>query len=123
MLTESKILAALRDCYDPELPCNIVDLGLVHAITITPDSDAPGTGIAGVPQKYRVHIDLILTNPTEATEAQTRAQVANRLAGIESVSQTTINILGTPAWTPGNITPSGRKILGLDGNPALIQIR
>lgn len=123
MLTEPQILAALRDCYDPELPCNIVDLGLIRAITLTHDKDAPGTGIAGVPQKYRVHIDLILTNPTEAAEAQLRAQISNRLAGIEAVSHTTIDVLGSPAWTPGNITPTGRKILGLDGNPALIQIR
>ena len=123
MLTESEIVTALRDCYDPELPCNVVDLGLVRAVTITPDRDAPGAGIPGVPQKHHVHIDLILTNPSEAAEAQTRAQIANRLAGIEAVSRTTITILSTPAWTPGNITPAGRKTLGLDGNPQLIQIR
>lgn len=123
MLTESEIVTALRDCYDPELPCNVVDLGLVRAVTITPDRDAPGASIPGVPQKHHVHIDLILTNPSEAAEAQTRAQIANRLAGLEAVSRTTITILSTPAWTPGNITPAGRKTLGLDGNPQLIQIR
>jgi metal-sulfur cluster biosynthetic enzyme len=123
MLTESEITTALRDCYDPELPCNIVDLGLIRSITITPDRDAPGAGIPGVPEKHHVHIDLILTNPSEAAEAQTRAQIANRLAGFEAVSQTTITILSTPAWTPANITSAGRRILGLDGNPNLIQIR
>jgi metal-sulfur cluster biosynthetic enzyme len=123
MLTESEILTALRDCYDPELPCNIVDLGLIRSITITPDRDAPGAGIPGVPEKHHVHIDLILTNHSEAAEAQTRAQIANRLAGIEAVSQTTITVLSAPAWTPANITPAGRRILGLDGNPNLIQIR
>ncbi len=122
-MTESDILAALRDCYDPELPCNIVDLGLVRAITITPDTEAPGTGIPGVPQKHQVQIDLILTHPSEAAEAQTRAQIANRLAGLETVSKTTIAILAKPTWTPANITPTGRRILGLDGNPNLIQIR
>jgi metal-sulfur cluster biosynthetic enzyme len=123
MLTESEIVTALRDCYDPELPCNIVDLGLVRSITITPDLDAPGASIPGVPQKHRIHIVLILTHPGEAAEAQTRAQIANRLAGLEAVSQTTISILDAPAWNPSNITPAGRRILGLDGNPNLIQIR
>lgn len=123
MLTESEIITALRDCYDPELPCNIVDLGLVRSIAITPDADAPGTGIPGVPRKHHVQIDLILTNPSEAAEAQIRAQVANRLAGLETVSQTTINVLQEPAWTPANITSAGRRTLGLDGNPTLIQIR
>ena len=123
MLTEADILAALRDCYDPEIPLNVVDLGLVQSIAITPDLDAPGTGIPGVPQKNLVHIDLILTHPSEAAEAQLTAQIANRLAGFETVSHTTITLLREPAWGPGNITPAGRKTLGLDGNPNLIQIR
>lgn len=123
MLTESEILIALRDCYDPELPCNIVDLGLIRFVTVTADPDAPGSGIPGVPQKSKVQIDLILTHPGEAAEAQLRAQISNRLAGIETVSQTTINIHAEPAWNPGNITPAGRRALGLDGNPNLVQIR
>jgi metal-sulfur cluster biosynthetic enzyme len=123
MLTEDDIRAALRDCYDPELPLNIVDLGLIQSIAITSDTDAPGTGIPGVPQKHRVHIDLIPTHPTEAAEAHLRAQIANRLAGLETVTQTTVTILTTPTWTPKNITPAGRRILGLDGNPTLVQIR
>jgi metal-sulfur cluster biosynthetic enzyme len=123
MLTEADIRAALRDCYDPELPLNIVDLGLIQSIVITPDHDAPGTGIPGVPQKHIVHIDLIPTHPTEAAEAHLRAQITNRLAGLETVTQTTVTILTGPTWTPQNITPAGRRILGLDGNPNLIQIR
>jgi metal-sulfur cluster biosynthetic enzyme len=123
MLTESEIIAALRDCYDPELPCNIVDLGLVRSIAIAPDSDAPGAGISGVPQKHLVQIDLILTHPSDDAEAQVRAQIANRLAGLETVSQTTITLHAEPVWSPANITPAGRRILGLDGNPSLIQIR
>lgn len=123
MLTEADILAALRDCYDPELPLNIVDLGLIQRIHIAADLNAPGTGIPGVPQKHIVQVDLIPTHPTEAAEAHHRAQISNRLAGLEAVAHTTVQILNTPAWTPQNITPAGRRILGLDGNPTLIQIR
>jgi metal-sulfur cluster biosynthetic enzyme len=123
MLTESDILTALRDCYDPDLPCNIVDLGLIRSITITPDREAPGANIPGVPQKHQIEIELIPTNPTEAAEAHLRAQIINRLAGIETTSQTTVHILPAPSWTPQQITPAGRRILGLDGNPSLIQIR
>jgi metal-sulfur cluster biosynthetic enzyme len=123
MLTEDDIRAALRDCYDPDLPLNIVDLGLIQNITITRDLEAPGTNIPGVPQKHIVQITLIPTHPTEAAEAHLRAQIANRLAGLETVTQTTVTILTTPTWTPKNITPAGRRILGLDGNPSLIQIR
>ncbi|HTC75145.1 MAG TPA: iron-sulfur cluster assembly protein [Edaphobacter sp.] len=123
MLTESDILLALRDCYDPVLPCNIVDLGLIHSIAVTLDLEAPGTHIAGVPQKHKISIELTPTQKDEAAEAHLRAQIANRLAGLETVSHTTITLLDQPAWTPVCITPAGRKILGLDGNPNLIQIR
>jgi metal-sulfur cluster biosynthetic enzyme len=122
MLTESDILIALRDCYDPVLPCNIVDLGLIRSIAVTPDLEAPGTHIPGVPQKHTIEISLTPTQKDEAANAQLQAQIINRLAGLETVSHTTITFLDQPAWTPLGITPAGRKILGLNGNPNLIQI-
>jgi metal-sulfur cluster biosynthetic enzyme len=123
MLTESDILSALRDCYDPVLPCNIVDLGLIRSIGITPDLDAPGSGIPGVAQRHKIQITLTPTSEDESAISQLRAQIENRLAGLETVSHTTVTLLNTPAWTPQNITPAGRKVLGLDGNPNLVQIR
>ena len=123
MLTESDILTALRDCYDPVLPCNIVELGLIRSIAITPDLEAPGANISGVPQKHIVEIELTPTQTDEAANAQLSAQIINRLAGIEAISHTTVTLLHEPAWTPQRITPAGRKILGLDGHPNLIQIR
>jgi metal-sulfur cluster biosynthetic enzyme len=123
MLTESDILLALRDCYDPVLPCNIVDLGLIRSIAVTPDHESPGAHIPGVPQKHTIEISLTPTQKDEAAEVHLRTQIANRLAGLETVSHTTITLLDQPAWTPLSITPAGRKILGLDGNPNLIQIR
>jgi metal-sulfur cluster biosynthetic enzyme len=123
MLTESNILEALRDCFDPALPCNIVDLGLIRNLRITPDPEAPGAGIPGVPQKHRIQIELSLTNPTDEAAAQLTAQVRNRLAGLEEAGDATVTVVDEPAWTPQRITPIGRRILGLDGNPNLVQIR
>jgi metal-sulfur cluster biosynthetic enzyme len=123
MLTKSDILLALRDCYDPVLPCNIVDLGLIRSITITPDHEAPGANIPGVPQKHKIQIEITPTQNDEAAIAQLQAQIINRLAGLETVSHTTVTVLHDPAWTPQAITAAGRKILGLDGHPHLVQIR
>jgi metal-sulfur cluster biosynthetic enzyme len=123
MLTESDILTALRDCYDPVLPCNIVELGLIRSIAITPDVEAPGANIPGVPQKHAIEIELTPTQTDEATNVQLQAQIINRLAGLETISHTVVTLLHEPAWTPQRITPTGRKILGLDGHPNLIQIR
>jgi|SRR5580765_79062 len=123
MLTEADILNALRDCFDPALPSNIVDLGLVRSISVAPDPKAPGAGIKGVPQKHRIRIALALTNPTDEAAAQLTAQIQNRLAGLEEAGETTVEIVTEPAWTPRDITPAGRRALGLDGNRSLVQIR
>ncbi|GAC1363219.1 MAG: metal-sulfur cluster assembly factor [Acidobacteriaceae bacterium] len=123
MLTEAQVREALRDCYDPALPCNIVDLGLVIAIAVTPDPHAPGAGIPGVPPRSRVSISIILTTPSEEAHAQLVAQIENRLAGLETVSGTSVSVLSEPPWDPRRISPAGRRFLGLDGNPALVQIR
>jgi metal-sulfur cluster biosynthetic enzyme len=122
MLTESDIQAALRDCFDPSLPCNIVDLGLIESIQLTRDPDAPGANIPGVPPKYRVVIALIPTTQDEAAATQLSAQIQNRLAGLEQVFHSNVTLLDRPVWTPQRITPAGRRLLGLDGNPSLVQI-
>src|SRR5579864_7369019 len=113
MLKESDILLALRDCYDPALPCNIVDLGLIRSITITPEIEGPGFGIRGVPNRHHVQITLTPTSSDEAANEQLAAQIANRLAGLETVSHTAVTLILEPAWSPLNITPAGLKTLGL----------
>lgn len=123
MLSHAIIEAALRDCYDPVLPCNIVDLGLLRSFAVAPDPEAPGSGVPGVPPRHRVHVITTLTSPSEETEAQLRAQIENRLAGLEAVSRTTVSFLHEPPWTPLLISTAGRRLLGLDGNPNLVQIR
>jgi metal-sulfur cluster biosynthetic enzyme len=127
-LTEAEVLAALRDCYDPEIPLNIVDLGLVHSIAIAPDPDAPGSGIPGVPPRHRVQIALTLTQIVDPEDTPLVAQIQNRLAAFETISRTQVEILREPAWNPGRITPEGRARLSnqLTSNQpkhALIQIQ
>jgi metal-sulfur cluster biosynthetic enzyme len=123
MLSEADIRAALRDCYDPALPCNIVDLGMVRTILVVPDPDAPGSGIPGVPQKVRITVAVTATTPTDDADAHLSAQIRNRLAGLEAVSHTDVLFEEQPAWSPNDISPTGRRTLGLDGNRNLVQIR
>lgn len=108
-LTEAIVFAALRDCYDSETPCNIVDLGLVHSIHIAPDPDAPGSGIPGVPPRHRVAIALTLARlaDKESDAAPLIAQIQNRLAAFETISRTEVSLLNHPVWTPDRISPEG----------------
>ncbi len=106
-LVEATILAALRDCYDPALSLNIVELGLVHAIRVSPDPDAPGAGIPGVPARHRVQIDLLSAQPG-SEDSPLPALIQNRLAAFETISRTEVTILEQPAWTLVRISPTAR---------------
>jgi metal-sulfur cluster biosynthetic enzyme len=106
-LAEADILAALRDCYDPALSLNVVELGLVHAIRIAPDPDAPGAGIPGVPRRHRVQIDLLAAQ-TLSEESSLPALVQNRLAAFETISRSEVKILDEPAWTIDRISSEAR---------------
>jgi metal-sulfur cluster biosynthetic enzyme len=107
-LAESDIRSALRDVYDPELPVNIVDLGLVYKIEVLPDPDAPGM----VPRQ-KVTIDLTLTTPGCPSHGQITEQIRNRLAGLPQVSQTEVNLVWEPKWSPSRIAPDAQKRLGI----------
>ena len=105
VLTEAAILAALRDCYDPEISLNIVDLGLVHSISIAPDPDAPGAGIPGVPPRHRVSIALTLAQIADLEDTPLIAQIQNRLAAFETVGRTDITLLREPPGIPAASLP------------------
>jgi metal-sulfur cluster biosynthetic enzyme len=107
-LTKSNILAALRDCYDPEMFLNIVDLGLVQSIAVAPDPEAPGSGIPGVLPRHRVIIALILTDSAAADDSPIPALISNRLAAFETISRTEVELRSQPIWTPDHISPEGR---------------
>jgi hypothetical protein len=91
-MTDADLLNALRDCYAPNSRRNIVAAALVRSATLTPDEDAPGHAIPGVPAKYIAHIELTAPSADEAATAQLRAQLENRLAGLEWISRAEIKV-------------------------------
>jgi metal-sulfur cluster biosynthetic enzyme len=117
-LSYAYILDALRVCYDFANPShrllNIVDLGMVEDVRLEADPDAPGAGIPGVPQKHRLLLTLLPTSSDQDAQCQLRAQIANRLAGLEELSQVAIVFADEPLWTPERLTPEGRRLLQLD---------
>lgn len=121
-MTEATLRDALRDCFDPSIPCNIVDLGLVEQVEFVLDPNAPGASIPGVPPRYRVTIRITPTTQDEAAGAQLTAQIQNRLAGLEQIVRSEVILLREPVWTPYRMTPAARRLLGLDGHPHLVQI-
>ncbi len=116
MLTDPDIREALRACYATppahRLAVNIVDLGLVESIVLTPDLEAPGTGIPGVPQKSRLTLTLLDPALSEEAETQLQAQIANRLAGLPELSS--VAIAFADPWTADRANPAARRLLDLD---------
>jgi metal-sulfur cluster biosynthetic enzyme len=108
MLTESQILTALRDCFDPEMKLNLVDLGVVYAIEIGPDPDS-------APAWPRQWVKVTMTLPRQESPANglILEQVSNRLAGIPDISKVEINLVWEPQWTPHSISEAGRRQLGI----------
>ena len=113
-MSEEEIRQALRDCYDPEIPLNIVELGLVAGVELALDEEAPGAGIVGVPKRYGVVVTLFPAEREDGLEAQLQAVVRNRLAGFYELSRIEVRLAEGPVWTPARMTPEGRRTLGLD---------
>jgi metal-sulfur cluster biosynthetic enzyme len=107
-LNEEAVFQALRDCYDPELPVNIVDLGLIYKVALSPDPNSKKAF-----PRQRVELDMTMTSPGCPSSAVIMEQVRNRLAGIPEISNTVINLVWEPAWTPHRISQQAREQLGI----------
>lgn len=119
-INEEDILDALRVCFDPELPVNIVDLGLVYGVQLSQDLDAPG-----IDPRYRLHVLLTMRSTNEEREGMLLAQVQNRLMGMPEVSRAEIEMVWTPMWTAERMSHAARHQLGLDrpAKQGLVTIR
>jgi metal-sulfur cluster biosynthetic enzyme len=108
MLSESDIFAALRDCYDPEVKLNLVDLGLIYKVETTPDPDSTPAW----PRQW-VKVTMTLTTQQCPASGLILEQVNNRLAGIPLISKVEVDLVWEPKWTPHRISVAGRRQLGI----------
>ena len=95
---------ALKGCFDPEIPVNIVDLGLVYDLAI----DQMATGGSAVEVKMTLTAPGCGMGPVIAEDAR------QKIAALPGVGQARVHIVWDPQWTPQMISATGRKILGLE---------
>ncbi len=107
MLIESDILSALRDCFDPELKLNVVDLGLIYDVAIGPDPDSTPAW----PRQW-VRISMTLVTADSPGSGLIFEQVRNRLAGIPDISHIDVDLVWEPAWSVDRISEEGKRQLG-----------
>jgi metal-sulfur cluster biosynthetic enzyme len=108
MLSEPEILTALRDCFDPELKLNLVDLGLIYKIEMSPDPDSTPKW-----PRQQVKVTMTLTTPHCPASGLIVEQVENRLAGIRDVGKVKVELVWEPAWTRERVSEAGRLQLGI----------
>jgi len=97
-LNEANILETLRQIIDPELGCNIVDLGLIYDVTIT---------------GRQVTVAMTLTTPGCPMHESIRWGAQNALLGIEGVETAEVEVVWDPPWHPSMMTEFGRAATGV----------
>jgi len=94
-----KIIGAIKTCYDPEIPIDIWELGLVYDIAISESDD--------------VTITMTLTTPHCPAAETLPADVEQKVAAVEGVASVKIDITWEPAWTPQMMSEAARLELNL----------
>ena len=112
-ITEQDVLSALKSCYDPEIPVNIVDLGLIYNVNFAP-APAPSPESSKDDAKQDVTVDMTLTAQGCPEHVNISAQVKSRVEQLPGVGNCTVNVVWTPAWTPERLSPDARKQLGIE---------
>lgn len=99
MANYDDVMAQLKQVFDPEIPVNIVDLGLVYDIQVE------GTAC---------NIKMTLTSQSCPSAKEIPSMMKRRVDTIEGIESCDIEVVWEPQWTPQLITEDGRKILGMD---------
>jgi probable FeS assembly SUF system protein SufT len=102
--SEQAVWDALKTCFDPEIPVNIVDLGLIYDLAI---EKTPTGGQA-------VDVKMTLTAPGCGMGPVIAEDARQKIAALPSVEQAKVHIVWDPQWTPQMISDTGRKALGLE---------
>jgi len=101
---ETMVWEQLKTCFDPEIPVNIVDLGLVYGMELTPLGD--GT--------QKVDVKMTLTAQGCGMGATIAIDARHKLLSIPGISEANVDVVWEPPWNPQMISPEGRERLGLD---------
>ncbi len=102
--SEAAVWDALKGCFDPEIPVNVVDLGLIYDLVIEPTP----TG------KNRVAVKMTLTAPGCGMGPVIANDAKAKIEALPDVEEAEVTIVWDPVWNPQMISPQGRQILGLE---------
>ena len=98
MVTKEQVYEALQDCYDPEIPVNIVDLGLVYDVEVEDDT---------------VAVKMTLTTPGCGMGGMIASNAQSLIMEIPGVKDANVDLVWDPPWDPSRISEEARQKLGI----------
>jgi FeS assembly SUF system protein len=96
---EDRVVAALRTCYDPEVPVNIYELGLIYKLDIDPSGD--------------VHIKMTLTSPACPVAGTLPGEVQSKVRAVPGVNTVNVELVWDPPWDKNMMSEAAMLELGL----------
>jgi probable FeS assembly SUF system protein SufT len=100
---EKQVWDAMKTCYDPEIPVNIVDLGLIYDCKLTPIGEGSN----------KADIKMTLTAPGCGMGPTLAQDVQNKLLSIEGIDEANVELVWEPQWNQGMMSEAARLQLGL----------
>ena len=100
--SEEKVWDAMRGCYDPEIPVNIVDLGLIYDLRVEEGNDGK-----------QIFVKMTLTAQGCGMGAAIAADAEDKIRSLEGVSDALVEVVWDPPWNPRMISEAGREKLGI----------
>jgi probable FeS assembly SUF system protein SufT len=100
---EQRVWNELRTCFDPEIPVNIVELGLIYGLRVAPREDGA----------YDLDIDLTLTAPGCGMGEVLKQEIEQKLSALPGVRSTTVRLVFDPPWDRSRMSEAARLQLGL----------
>jgi len=101
---ETQVWEQLKTCYDPEIPVNIVDLGLVYDMQVAPLADG----------QSRVDVKMTLTAQGCGMGASIAHDARMKILDLPGVEEADVELVWDPPWSPQMISPEGRQLLGME---------
>ncbi len=98
MVTKEQVYEALHECYDPEIPVNIVELGLVYDVEVKDE---------------QVAVKMTLTAPGCGMGAMIANDARQRILALDGVVEATVDLVWDPPWNPSMISETARQKLGM----------
>ena len=100
---EKQVWDSLKTCYDPEIPVNVVDLGLIYDCHLTPIGA----------NTYKADVKMTLTAPGCGMGPVLQQDVQNKIMSIEDVDEVNVDLVWDPPWNQGMLTEAAKLELGL----------